>query len=57
MLELIANWNDKTSLSASSCLSKTSFAITAYKLGPVKTAVNSAGVIGNDFDLPQEMGL
>ena len=52
MLELIVNWNDKTSLPASSCLSKISFAITAYKLGAVKTAVNSAGVIGNDFDSP-----
>lgn len=51
MLEL-ANWNDKTSLSASSCLAKISLAITAYELGAVKTAVNSAGVIGNDFDSP-----
>lgn len=49
MLELIASWNDKTSLSTSPCLYKR-FAVTAYKLGAVKRAVNSAGVIGNYFD-------
>lgn len=49
MLELIVNWNDKTSLSTSSCLSKR-FAVTAYKLSAVKRAVNSAGGIENDFD-------
>lgn len=48
MLKLIANWIDKTTLSASSCLSKISFAINAYKPDPVKTAVNSGSVIEND---------
>lgn len=52
MVGLIANWNYETSLSASAHLSKISFAIVAYKLSAVKTAVNSAGVTGNYFDSP-----